>query len=1275
MPTQDQISPGFGANEWMVEEMRAAWSADPSSVSPQWRELFETDPGAGLHRQGPASSNGSASSAAGGPRRATITPQAASTLRRSSAVQDVTRSDLPPAPPSDTAPPTSPYAQRQAAHPAHDQDGDAYEDRTTRLKGAAARTAKNMDDSLSMPTATSARAVPAKVLIENRAVINTHLARTRGGKVSFTHLIGWAVVESLTEMPSMNVSYGVDEAGKPVLHEPAHVAFGLAIDVPGSDGQRRLLVPSIKQADLMDLSQFVEAYEALVAKARENKLDLDDFRGTTVTLTNPGMIGTLHSVPRLMPGQGLIVGVGAMDYPAAFAGASPDTLARQAIGKVVTLTSTYDHRVIQGAASGEFLRLVERKLLGLDGFWNRAFESLRIPLEPVKWVRDTTYDPELETGKPARVAELIHAYRQRGHLAADNDPLTYRLRRHPDLDITSYGLSLWDLDRSFPTRGLGGRDRATLREILRMLRDAYCRTVGVEYMHIQDPAQRAWWQERLERDWEDIADEERRRILTKLEQAEAFETFLQTKYVGQKRFSLEGGESLIVALDRLLDAAAHDGLDEVVIGMAHRGRLNVLTNIAGKSYGQVFDEFEGNGVIEGAGTGDVKYHLGTVGVFSGTDGVSTRVSLAANPSHLETVDGVVEGIVRAKQDRIGLGEKGYTVMPVLVHGDAAFAGQGVVYETLNMSQLPAYRTGGTVHIVVNNQIGFTTGSASARSTTYATDLAKGLQVPIFHVNADDPETVARTARHAYEYRRTFHKDVIIDLICYRRRGHNEGDDPSMTQPLMYRLIDSLDSTRGVYTAALVGRGDITPQEAQEIAKSYQDELERVFTEARIQVTGGTGSDGADEATDTSTQDLSDPTKVGVPLSSLEIPYSQRAGIGMMLGWTSAVPRDVVERIGDAQVAWPESFTVHPKLQAMLSKRREATREGGIDWGLGELIALGSLLMEGVPIRLAGEDARRATFAQRHAVLHDHTSGQEWTPLSFLTPDQAPLEIYDSLLSEYAALAFEYGYSVERPEGLTMWEAQFGDFANGAQSVIDEYVTSAAQKWGQRSGLVMLLPHGQEGQGPDHSSARIERYLQMCAQDNMLVAQPSTPASYFHLLREHTYTRPRRPLIVFTPKQLLRLKAACSPVEDFTSGTFQPVIGETDDAVLAAARKQGVDRVLLCSGRVYYDLLAHRTKTGDTSTAIVRLEQLYPLESSAIAEALAPFSGAELVWVQDEPANQGMWPYLALNLPTDLTGGVLPTLVSRPEAAAPAVGTAGVHRAQQEEILRQAFARH
>ena len=1243
----------FGANEWMVEEMREAWLADASSVSAPWRDFFEA-----------------AGTTGGAPREP------------SGAVQDVTRSDLPPAPPSSTEPPTSPYALRLAASPRSPHEGPAS-DTDTRLRGAAARTAKNMETSLEIPTATSARAVPAKVLIENRAIINAHLARTRGGKVSFTHLIGWAVVEALVEMPAMNVSYRLDADGRPTLRSPAHVAFGLAIDAPSSKGERRLLVPSIKEADLTDLSGFIAAYEDLVRKARAGALEVEDFAGTTVTLTNPGMIGTLHSVPRLMSGQGLIVGVGSMAYPAAFAGASEETLARQGIGKVLTLTSTYDHRVIQGATSGEFLRLVERKLMGLDGFWDRAFTSMRVPHEPVAWQRDTTYDPELETGKPARVAELIHAFRQRGHLAADTDPLTYHQRHHPDLDLTTYGLSLWDLDRPFPTRGLGGASRATLREILSLLREAYCGTAGIEYMHIQDPAQRAWWQERLEGPRAVVGADERHRILTKLAQAEAFETFLQTKYVGQKRFSLEGGESLIVALDRLLDAAAHDGLDEVVIGMAHRGRLNVLTNIAGKSYGQVFDEFEGNGVIVGAGTGDVKYHLGTEGVFSGTDGVSTRVSLAANPSHLETVDGVVEGIVRAKQDRIGLGERGYTVMPVLVHGDAAFAGQGVVYETLNMSQLPAYRVGGTVHIIVNNQIGFTTGAASGRSTNYATDLAKGLQVPIFHINADDPEMVARAARHAYEYRAAFHKDVIIDLICYRRRGHNEGDDPSMTQPVMYRLIDSLPSTRAVYTTDLLGRGEITAEQAEQIDSSFRDELERIFSSTRAEAPGRPeGASAQTAALLAEGASLADPTTVGRFPGGLDVPASQEAGAGMMIGWTSAVEPGVVERIGDAQVAWPEGFTVHPKLEPMLRRRQDSSRAGGIDWAFAELVALGSLLMEGVPVRLAGEDARRATFAQRHAVLHDHATGAEWTPLDFLTPGQAPLEIYDSLLSEYAALAFEYGYSVERPEGLTLWEAQFGDFANGAQSVIDEYVTSATQKWGQRSGLVMLLPHGQEGQGPDHSSARIERYLQMCAQENMRVVMPSTPANHFHLLREQAYSRPRRPLVVFTPKQLLRLKAATSPVADLTSGAFLPVIGETDAGI---ARGGGVDRVLMCSGRVYYDLVAERERRGDASTAIVRLEQLYPLDGEAIEAALAPFRGAEVVWVQDEPRNLGVWPFLALAAPAGLARRLRPAgnrggldddahCVSRPAAASPAPGTAGLYKRQQEALVAAAFDR-
>lgn len=1290
-PVQD-----FGANEWIVEEMRDSWLADPQSVSPEWQAFFAAHAHPQASAQPTATTPATATAAGTQPLGVELPERKASGAaphRQASVAQDMTRSDLPPAPAAGVAPPTSPYAARKESMLARDRAEKVLDCSTDfRLKGAAARTAKNMEESLSIPTATSVRQIPAKVLIENRAIINQHLAHTRGGKVSFTHLIGWTIVEALAEMPGMNVSYALDDAGKPTLHQPQHVGFGLAIDVPAANGERRLLVPSVSDADELDLVGFIAAYEELVRKARTGSLELSDFQGTTVTLTNPGMIGTQHSVPRLMTGQGVIIGVGAMDYPAAFAGTSTENLARHGVGKTVTLTSTYDHRVIQGAASGEFLRLIEHKLLGLDGFWDRNFTAMRIPHEPMRWERDTTYDPAMETDKPARVAQLIHAYRQRGHLAADTDPLTYRQRRHPDLSLGSYGLSVWDLDRRFPTGGLGGSDHATLREILERLREAYCRTAGIEYMHIQDPAQRRWWQERLECEWQETTSKERRRILTKLVQAEAFEVFLQTKYVGQKRFSLEGGESLIVLLDRLLDDAAHAGVSDVVIGMAHRGRLNVLTNIAGKSYGQVFNEFDGNGVIEGAGTGDVKYHLGTEGVFAGTDGASTHVALAANPSHLETVDGVVEGIVRARLDRMAqageiphasgtaeVGQNAYPVMPVLVHGDSAFAGQGVVYETLNMSQLPAYKTGGTVHIIVNNQIGFTTGAASARSTTYATDLAKGLQVPIFHVNGDDPEAVVRAARWAQEYRQTFHKDVLIDLICYRRRGHNEGDDPSMTQPVMYRLIDSLPSTRAVYTKDLVGRGDITQEFAEMVDTAFNDELERIFAETKAAASaasaagasgaGGAGAPGAG-ATGAGAAGPATPFAPMPAAGSNEREHLADLDTSRA-GRTSAIAREVVERIGDAQVAFPEGFHIHPKLETMLAKRQEMTRAGGIDWGMGELLAVGSLLMEGVPVRLAGEDARRATFAQRHAVLHDHLNGQEWTPLDFLTPDQAPLEIYDSLLSEYAAMAFEYGYSVERPEALTMWEAQFGDFANGAQSVIDEYITSATQKWGQRSGLTLLLPHGQEGQGPDHSSARIERYLQMCAQENMWVVMPSTPANHFHMLRTQAFRRPRTPLIAFTPKQLLRLKAATSPLEDFASGAFQPVIGEVDPAITSGA---GVNRVLVTSGRVYYDLLAERSKRGDTSTAIVRLEQLYPLPDAELAAALAPFAGAEICWVQDEAANQGVWPYLGLHLPQAMTAHGPVTLVSRPEAAAPAVGTTKTFRADQDALIAKAFAR-
>lgn len=1240
--SENDFAQGFGTNEWIVEDMREAYLADPASVTQSWREFFSENPQY-LAGQSPAMPSKPLSASVGVQIPGATT--ASASRRPVLASEDVSRSDLPPAPTAQFKSPTSPYAYNQAHSDASETSNGVVESVDT-LKGASARTAKNMEASLQIPTATSARAIPAKVLIENRLLINTHLASTRGGKVSFTHLIAWALVESLAEMPEMNVAYTLDEKGKPALHNPAHVNLGLAIDVPSANGERRLLVPSVKNADTLDLASFIDAYDALVVRARKGQLTVDDFKDTTATLTNPGMIGTLNSVPRLMPGQGLIMGVGAMTYPAAFAGASPETLARQAVGKVLTLSNTYDHRVIQGAQSGELLRLMERKLMGLDGFWNRSFKALRIPHEPVHWDQDVTYDPLADAGKPARVAELIHAFRQRGHLAADTDPLAYRLRRHPDLNFSSYGLSLWDLDRVFPTGGLGGKDRATLREILQMLRDAYSRYVGVEYMHIQDPAQRRWWQERMEGVTPSIDTAERRRILTKLMQAEAFEVFLQTKYVGQKRFSLEGGESLIVLLDRLIDDAAHDGIEEAAIGMAHRGRLNVLTNIAGKSYGQVFDEFDGNYLTNGQGSGDVKYHLGTTGTFTGTDDVTTKVSLAANPSHLETVDGVLEGIVRAKLDRSGSGADGsYNVLPILVHGDAAFAGQGVVYEVLNMSQLPGYHTGGTIHVIVNNQIGFTTGNALGRSTTYPSDLAKGLQVPIFHVNGDAPESVARVARWAWEYRQEFHKDVIIDLVCYRRRGHNEGDDPSMTQPVMYNLIDRKPSTFSVYTTNLVGRGDLTEEQCEQLLDAYRDNLEHILNEARA---GHLNTD---------TPAYSGP-KAG------ETSHSQ----------PTAVAREVIERIGDAQVSVPEGFQVHSKLMNLLRKRQSMSRQGGIDWGFGELLAFGSLLMEGVPVHMTGEDVRRATFAQRHAVMHDQRNGSEWTPLDYLTPNQAKLSIVDSLLSEYGAMAFEYGYSVERSEGLNIWEGQFGDFANGAQTVIDEYVSSAEQKWGQHSGLVLLLPHGLEGQGPDHSSARIERYLQLCAQDNMRVVQPSTPANHFHTLRDQARREPRRPLILISPKQMLRLKAAVSPVEDFISGGMQTVIGETDPEVLAAAAANKVDRVLLCSGRIYWDLLAHRQHAEDKHTAIVRLEQLYPLDEPALLEALAPFAGAELVWVQDEPRNQGAWPWLALHLPDSITAGRLPRVVARPEAAAPAVGTSAAHVAQQKLILDEAFAR-
>jgi 2-oxoglutarate dehydrogenase E1 component len=822
---------------------------------------------------------------------------------------------------------------------------------------------------------------------------------------------------------------------------------------------------------------------------------------------------------------------------------------------------------------------------------------------------------------------------------ADVDPLEYLQRSHPDLDVVTHGLTLWDLDREFATGGFGGKKFMKLRTILGILRDSYCRSIGIEYMYISDPAERKWIQEHVEIGFTKPERDEQLRILRKLNSAEAFESFLQTKFVGQKRFSLEGGESVIPLTDAIISAGAERGLDEVCIGMPHRGRLNMLANIAGKSYGQIFQEFQGHyAENEVHGSGDVKYHLGTEGVFTAESGATTKIYLAANPSHLEAVNPVLEGIVRAKQDRLNI-KDAFSVLPILLHGDASFAGQGVNAEVLQLSQLRGYRTGGTIHIVINNQVGFTTSPHASRTSRYSTDMAKIISAPVFHVNGDDPEACVRVARIAFEYRQAFHKDVVIDMVCYRRRGHNEGDEPSFTQPMMYKLIDAKRSTRTLYTEALVGRGDITPQEAEEIATDYQNQLEAVFA-----------------SVNNHEPEHDDNFKAPVAVAAEAV--------------ASAITEDVAREIAATQIAVPEGFSVHPKLLPQLQKRVEMLNDGTIDWSMGELLAFGSLLKAGHPIRVAGQDSRRGTFSNRHAVVIDKENGQEWTPLRSLITDENQFFVVDSLLSEYAAMGFEYGYSVIRPEALVMWEGQFGDFANGAQTIIDEFVSSALQKWGERSSVVLLLPHGYEGQGPDHSSARIERFLQLCAEQNMTVAQPSSPASYFHLLRWHMANPTRRPMVVFTPKSMLRLKAAASSLGDFTSGTFRPVIADE--------KVQNATRLIFCSGKIYHDLVAERDRLGEHTTAIARVELLYPLPIDKMQEVAAAHPNANLLWVQDEPANQGPWSYIALRT-SEAHGGHgfgSRTLrrISRRATASPATGNHHLHEEEAKALMYEAFTR-
>ncbi|QRP99096.1 multifunctional oxoglutarate decarboxylase/oxoglutarate dehydrogenase thiamine pyrophosphate-binding subunit/dihydrolipoyllysine-residue succinyltransferase subunit [Corynebacterium sp. FDAARGOS 1242] len=1239
----------YGPNAWLIDEQFQQYSKDPNSVDKEWRDYFEAN-GAPKQAAQPKASAKASGSTASAP------AQKPAEKKESSAPKPAEKSPAAPgakAPSDSKSSATKAKADPKKSESPLDRIKDAPEPGSRVLKGMFKAIAKNMDESLEIPTATTVRDIPVKLMWENRAMINDHLKRTRGGKISFTHILGYALVKAVQIHPDMNVRYEIQD-GKPTVVQPEHVNLGLAIDLPQKDGSRALVVAAIKEAENKTFAEFIDAYQDIVDRSRKNKLTMDDFSGVTINLTNPGGIGTRHSIARLTKGSGSIIGVGSMDYPAEFAGTSADRLADLGVGRLVTLTSTYDHRVIQGAESGEFLRTTGQLILD-DAFWDELFESLGVPYQPFRWAADV---PNTGVDKNTRVMQYIEAYRSRGHLLADINPLGWKQPGlpwpdHRDLDLATHGLTIWDLDRTFNVGGFGGKETMTLREVVTRLRSAYTLKVGSEYTHILDRDERSWLQEQIEAGMPKPTNSEQKYILQKVNAAEAFENFLQTKYVGQKRFSLEGAESLIALLDSIVDTAAGQDLDEVVIGMPHRGRLNVLFNIVGKPLADIFGEFDGN--YKGGqlgGSGDVKYHLGAEGEHLQMFGDGEiKVTLAANPSHLEAVDPVMEGIARAKQDILDKGPEGHTVVPIMLHGDASFTGLGVVQETINLSQLRGYTTGGTVHVVVNNQVGFTTTPDSGRSTHYATDLAKGFDCPVFHVNGDNPEAVVWVGKLATEYRRRFGKDVFIDLVCYRLRGHNEADDPSMTQPRLYDIIDNHKSVRERYTEELIGRGDLSDEEAEAAARDFHDQMESVFAEHKEAEKAGP----KEQTGITSSQDLT-------------------------RGLDTSITAEEMAEIGDAYGTPPEGFEYHKRVGKVAKERQKSAREGGIDWGWGELIAFGSLANSGKVVRLAGEDSRRGTFTQRHAVAFDPATGEEYNPVAHLATSKGnggKFMVYNSALTEFAGMGFEYGYTVGNPDAVVAWEAQFGDFANGAQTIIDEYVSSGEAKWGQLSSLILLLPHGYEGQGPDHSSARIERFLQLCAEGSMTVAQPSTPANHFHLLRRQALGEMKRPLVVFTPKSMLRNKAATSSVSDFTEVTkFQSVINDPNFFDINGKKVGDADKVktiMLVSGKLYWELAKKKEADGRDDIAIVRVEMLHPIPFNRLREAFESYPNAEQVrFVQDEPANQGPWPFYNEHLRELIPDMPELVRVSRRSQSSTATGNAKVHQIEQKNLLEEAF---
>jgi multifunctional 2-oxoglutarate metabolism enzyme len=1127
------------------------------------------------------------------------------------------------------------------------------------IKGPAAKLVANMAESLTVPTATTFRELPVAVLEERRRSINAALKTAgRPEKVSFTHLIAYALVQATRQMPVMGHSLAMID-GVPHRVQPDGISLGLAVDVQRKDGSRGLVVPVIKRADSLDFAGFHAAYEALVEKARTNRLMPDDFSGATMSLTNPGGLGTSASVPRLLAGQGSIIAVGAIGYPPEFTSAPETRMSELGLSKVMTITSTYDHRVIQGAESGAFLGLVDRLLQGEEQFYEQIAGSLKLSLSPqaVREPRPSTaasdtVPPEMMYHVAAAMA-LVKAFRMHGHLAAHLDPLGTEPIGDPALDPNALGLTP-DIMAAIPSRVLRiavpGR---TLAESLSYLQATYCGTMAYEIEHISTHEERVWLREKIESGAyrQPMRPEEQRRLLERLTQVEGLERFLHKAYLGQKRFSIEGVDMLVPMLDLTIESAAESGARDVVIGMAHRGRLNVLAHTVGRPYETVFAEFEGGRQVEGSeltpegGTGDVKYHHGAEGAYKTPSGKAITVSLSPNPSHLEYVAPVVDGRARAKQTQRRGRDAHHdptAALPVAIHGDAAFAGQGVVAETLNLGALKGYRTGGTLHLITNNQVGFTTDMEDARSTRYASDLAKGFDIPIIHVNADDAEACLSAVRLAMAYRDRFHQDVVIDLVGYRRYGHNEGDEPAYTQPLMYDRIKNLPSVRELYARTLVEAGVIGQEEADtQATQAYQRlvDIQQAFKASMGRITRE-----------------EQPVRVSGPGQEVE----------------TALAPEFLRALNDQLHSWPQGFAVHPKLQKQLERRRAAfQQDSGIEWAHAEALALGSLLTEGVPVRFTGQDSERGTFSQRHLVLHDVKNGETLAPIRSLPGALAPIELHNSPLSELATLGFEYGYSVAAPEALVLWEAQFGDFVNAAQVIIDQFLSAGLAKWGLTTRLTLLLPHGYEGQGPEHSSARMARFLHLAAEGNIRVANCTTPAQYFHLLRRQAKRSRQRPLVLFTPKSLLRHPSAVSRLEELTTGHFLPVI---DDASFAA-NPERAKRVLMCTGKVYYDLLPEAEKLGDARPAIIRLEQLYTFPWSELRQVLPRYSKAtELVWVQEEPLNMGAWRYLEAKL-RELVAeghGMRIRYAGRPERASPAEGYPAAHLAEQNRIVREAL---